>query len=626
MDAYEATRTVLSRIQRVDPENASKIMGLLLLQGQGDKDMIRLAFGPEAILHSVVVKARHDLGLSSSSSSSSSPSPSPSSTSSSSSLSSLSSWPPPVLDELPLNHPDLFYSDHPDVFNHRRTVSFTDYCDGSAAAAAAAAAAAGGYGWKPCLYYARGFCKNGAACKFLHASPDSSPDFMDHCQELLLRSKTRLSPASQIFSPTSAKCINAANFLGSMMLGDDGNKFGRARIDKNEILCGSAAAMSNAGARQIYLTFPADSTFREEDVSNYFSIYGPVQDVRIPFQQKRMFGFVTFVYPETVKLILAKGNPHFVCDARVLVKPYKEKGKVPDKYRKQQQQQQQIERGELSLSLSLSLSPSPSPSPSPCVTTPPSGFDGRDPFELQHSVQSSSPRLLYNNTHDLIWRRKMEEQAEFQQALELQSRRFMGLQLLDMTKDGSQHRRNLSMGAAPIFSPTTTHPHGFINHLDRIRSKSLQENCLSTGMADSPPCVVGDQKLNSNAHSDQFGGGGINGKDDASDHQDCNAQDSLEHNLPDSPFASPTKRGIDTSSPFSITPIESKQTAATSPSAAPSPLATASTQPPAPFSSGENSLIASSLLPATSTLEMASYNSCLFQMPRFFSGQGAIQM
>lgn len=61
-------------------------------------------------------------------------------------------------------------------------------------------------------------------------------------------------------------------------------------------------------------------------------MFGPVQDVRIPYQQKRMFGFVTFVYPETVKLILAKGNPHFVCDSRVLVKPYKEKGKIPDKY------------------------------------------------------------------------------------------------------------------------------------------------------------------------------------------------------------------------------------------------------------------------------------------------------
>ncbi|XP_039019785.1 zinc finger CCCH domain-containing protein 23-like [Hibiscus syriacus] len=50
--------------------------------------------------------------------------------------------------------------------------------------------------------------------------------------------------------------------------------------------------MVNPASRQI---FPADSTFREEDVSNYFSIYRPVQDVRIPYQQKRMFGFNTFV-------------------------------------------------------------------------------------------------------------------------------------------------------------------------------------------------------------------------------------------------------------------------------------------------------------------------------------------
>ena len=75
-----------------------------------------------------------------------------------------------------------------------------------------------------------------------------------------------------------------------------------------------------------------------------------------------MFGFVTFVYPETVKIILAKGNPHFVCDARVLVKPYKEKGKVPEKYRKQQSQ---VERGDYS----------------PCGT--PTGLDSRDPFDLQ---------------------------------------------------------------------------------------------------------------------------------------------------------------------------------------------------------------------------------------------------
>ena len=55
--------------------------------------------------------------------------------------------------------------------------------------------------------------------------------------------------------------------------------------------------------------------------------YGPVQDVRIPHQQKRMFGFVTFIYPDTVRTILTEGNPHYICGARVLVKPYKEKGK-----------------------------------------------------------------------------------------------------------------------------------------------------------------------------------------------------------------------------------------------------------------------------------------------------------
>jgi hypothetical protein len=121
-----------------------------------------------------------------------------------------------------------------------------------------------------------------------------------------------------------------------------------------------------AGSRQIYLTFPAESTFTEQDVSNYFRLvhlnvslwrssilfffcvcslkmfhfvlvlyfcskFGPVQDVRIPCQQKRMFGFVTFVFAETVKQILSKGNPHHVCGARVLVKPYREKSRLVDR-------------------------------------------------------------------------------------------------------------------------------------------------------------------------------------------------------------------------------------------------------------------------------------------------------
>ena len=54
--------------------------------------------------------------------------------------------------------------------------------------------------------------------------------------------------------------------------------------------------------------------------------FGPVQDVRIPCQQKRMFGFVTFAFGETVRNIL-NSNPHFICSARVLVKPYHEKSR-----------------------------------------------------------------------------------------------------------------------------------------------------------------------------------------------------------------------------------------------------------------------------------------------------------
>ena len=58
---------------------------------------------------------------------------------------------------------------------------------------------------------------------------------------------------------------------------------------------------------------------------------------------------------------------------------------------------------------------------------------------------------MFYNTQDILWRRKLEEQADLQQALELQNRRFIGLQLLDVKKH--QHHRALSSGS-PIPSPT----------------------------------------------------------------------------------------------------------------------------------------------------------------------------
>ncbi|KAL7174374.1 hypothetical protein ACSBR2_033605 [Camellia fascicularis] len=55
----------------------------------------------------------------------------------------------------------------------------------------------------------------------------------------------------------------------ALMMGEDMHKFGRAWLDRNEFPKNGGLEMVNPGSRQIHLTFPADSTFREEDVSNY---------------------------------------------------------------------------------------------------------------------------------------------------------------------------------------------------------------------------------------------------------------------------------------------------------------------------------------------------------------------
>ncbi|KAM1974217.1 hypothetical protein ACFX15_039146 [Malus domestica] len=703
MDSYEATRIVFSRIQNLDPENASKIMGLLLIQDHGEKEMIRLAFGPEAFLHSVILKARKELGVPLSSNSSSTPStpPSPSpftnpiaisrqnSCSSASRLSltipnpcSSASWaalselrnqeeinsfyggvPTDVMDEFQLQEqlsflndgcpppmvgpksPDFFYpqsdlssspslttASDPNLFPsfhgsanwgggggggggplHRRSCSVSDVSleDPNS-----------GFGWKPCLYFARGYCKNGASCRFLHGgglgdavvdgggqvvvgSP-SKLEMMDH--EALLRSKTaqqqRLATASQLMAasansfPYSYKCMNfllqqqqtdAQRAAAAALMGDDMHKFNRSRLERSDFSINGGAGIVNPASRQIYLTFPAESTFREEDVSNYFSIYGPVQDVRIPYQQKRMFGFVTFVYPETVKLILAKGNPHFVCDARVLVKPYKEKGKVHEK-----KQQQQGERGDLS----------------PCGT--PTGLDARDPYDLQ-----LGPRMFYN-PQDMLWRRKLEEQAELQQALEIQSRRLMGLQLLDVKK---HHHCTLS-ASSPIHSPTQS-PNMFNQNLVHPSVHSGQEvphdNC-SSPMPHMTPAVDADQLLKEAAaavlgegliaNNDENGSGSQSGNSSGKEtpHDEIgDLLEGLEHNLPDSPFASPTKAA----GGYALSAFPNGTSEANGSDA---PAATA------------NINVANSLLPASSTLDMASFKSLNCQIPRLNSGHGAIGM
>ncbi|KAL0541548.1 hypothetical protein IC582_021600 [Cucumis melo] len=563
MDDYEATRIVFSRLQNLDPENASKIMGLLLLQDQSEKEMIRLAFGPEPLLHSIILKARNELNFNPSSASSSSSSSSSTSSSSSSSLRHKLNLPsleiplpnhsfPNPDDEFLItptnnnNNPKPFYNtngggvgaggdfvdefqfqdhhhQHQHQHQHQHHLSFLTDCSVNENPdffyPAPASPVGGnwpedgglGLGWRPCLYYAKGFCKNGSGCRFFHSGDGGRTEIVEECNDVvLLRSNSGVQQRMGVgsvngffpYSPTAASEMllqqqqnEMRRAVAGLSMGEESNNSGRFRLERSDF---SGGGMGNPAARQIYLTFPAESCFKEEDVSKYFSIYGPVQDVRIPYQQKRMFGFVTFVYAETVKLILAKGNPHFVCDSRVLVKPYKEKGKVPDKFRKQQQ----MERGDFS----------------PCG--PPTGIDSRDLHDLHHGAR------MYYNSQDMLWRRKLEEQADLQQALELQALRVMSLQLADVKKP-LHHHTPLST-CSPIPSPIPS-PNPFnqtLFHSIPTNSQLLQEN----GSSHLPEIRVEPQVMNN------FD---LTADTDSSNGKETDLQEtSLEHNLPDSPFAS----------------------------------------------------------------------------------------
>ncbi|KAG2614644.1 hypothetical protein PVAP13_3NG234628 [Panicum virgatum] len=423
MDAWEATKVVFDRVRALDPDNASKITGQLLIHDNSNKELIRLAFGPEHFLHAFVASARAD--LTGKPESPLSPMLGPLQTRppwgfpSPGSCDHQSPTPFAGADHVGYDGGDAFYPENehdcwsPVSGGHRWSFSLSD-----------AEVAV----WRPCMYSARGYCKYGSSCRFLHGLPEDDAAAKEREMEAMRTKALATGRPQQLMAPAfpfsllPPKGINL-NFLlhhhqqnepqrvAMLIGGGDMPRFPvrSARMDCCDLIASPAA-------RQIYLTFPADSIFSEEDASNYFSMYGPVQDVRIPYQQKRMFGFVTFVYAESVKIILNKGNPHFVCSARVLVKPYKEKGKVPDRFRKLQHPHHGDFAG---------------------CTSPTGLLDSRGPFDLQQP-QIGPRTMMYRNivaNHEAYLRRKLEEQqqaAELQQAIEMEGRRFIGLQLLDL--------------------------------------------------------------------------------------------------------------------------------------------------------------------------------------------------
>ncbi|KAL8140185.1 hypothetical protein V2J09_006206 [Rumex salicifolius] len=487
MDSFEAARAVFSRIQRVDPDNAHNIVSHILLQEKSEKEMIRLAFGTENLIHSTVAKAKAELGLSSNTSSalhysaSFTPISSPvtisrpqfslsSAVHNPSSPSSPSIWSvSSSSNHLPQSHgtnvranpfsssfnrADSLHGDNSSFLNESlepssKRIHFSDQFTEMAMESGCRTNSFPYSSWekgntfengqlhhRSCFanedfssglnYKSRGLCKTvygGASSVDSFEYQSTRFDAFEHYKQEFIRSKVaqqqRLAAAR--YMPGVNSPHSKLNFLqgeaqksgaAALMLDElhNLNRLMKAGTDNSEMEFGDNAPSS----RQIYLTFPADSTFKEEDVSNYFSIYGPVQDVRIPYQQKRMFGFVTFVYPETVQIILTKGNPHFVCESRVLVKPYKEKAKLTDK------KQHHLDRYEfLSCSCSSLLD--------------------KEPFEMH-----VGPRLLYNNQE--MMKKKLEQEGHWQQTLEFQRRRIMNIQLEDL-KNNYHYKHDFSDGS-----------------------------------------------------------------------------------------------------------------------------------------------------------------------------------
>ncbi|XP_071697191.1 zinc finger CCCH domain-containing protein 18-like isoform X2 [Rutidosis leptorrhynchoides] len=407
MDFSEYSKILYDRIQQIEPENVSKIIGHLLIQDNSEREMIRLAHGPDNLIHSLINEAKLSIKNRSSTTVAQPISPpqvnsipdtplhytpfSPLPRHSPLTIRCCDPHGQPV-DYVPMVHPASYPEDYR-LHNHLRFVSLEDQIEPDFSSnnyypsgptfgpkLNRRSPSLPEFPFKVCHYFIKGFCRHGSNCRFLHPthesfsqifSPNTSDD--DHIfspgslekleLELteLLKSRrgfpVSIASLPMIYQEKFGKALQADGYLTesqrnrkpgysltkllhrlksiclidrphgqhAVVLADDLVKYMDRNGDRNEH--GGIVA----GSRQIYLTFPAESTFSELDVSNYFKKFGPVHDVRIPCQQKRMFGFVTFVCADTVRHILNKGNPHFVNGARVLVKPYREKCKLDDR-------------------------------------------------------------------------------------------------------------------------------------------------------------------------------------------------------------------------------------------------------------------------------------------------------
>ncbi|KAL3333602.1 hypothetical protein AABB24_033609 [Solanum stoloniferum] len=404
MDPFEAKKRVYERVMKFEPENVAKdIIGYIFMQDYPEQEMIRLALGPDTLIHNVIQKAKDRFDVNST--------PvfrSPSMTAvnivdpavlrfanfSSTYPVSAPRCKPQLSDEHPYLAEILYSSNEPPQQFHplEEKMYFenlnypSDYCYPEAPLIRRYRNSPSSFKFpKPCHYFNKGFCRNGDNCRYFHGPPfpESYPLTIDPnlCEngdedevlspgsleklELeiteLLKEKNgnpvSIASLPMMYYGKYGRTLQAEGYLTesqrngkagynltklltrlkfvhlierphgqhSVVLAEDAAKY----MDPHGVRSDPGPIVSDS--RQIYLTFPAESTFTEEDVSAYFDTFGPVQDVRMPYQQKRMFEFVTFFSTDTVKMVLSTGNPHYVCGARVLVKPYREKSKLSER-------------------------------------------------------------------------------------------------------------------------------------------------------------------------------------------------------------------------------------------------------------------------------------------------------
>ncbi|XP_022754072.1 zinc finger CCCH domain-containing protein 55-like [Durio zibethinus] len=385
--------------------------------------------------------------------------------------------------------------------------------------------------YEPCFYFARGFCKNGDNCKLPHGvgiadnvpvngASVGSPSKMDlpyHQHEDMMRMRAaahhqRLA-AALLMAGVSSPLPYEKNMNLLLQLQINAKRYVK---DSPFVPTGPRSLEEGMWVWVItlvnycYCTAFHSKQFGILDLFKGRSTIKPEVEYSLaqPINTSNMYNDG---YPR-LKLILARGNPHYIHDSRVLVKPYKEKGKVPGK---RQHLRQQFERGNF------------------CPCSSPSGLVPREPYDLcvgrqtnKHWFSQGWAKKFYNEPKMML-KRELEEQADLQQAIELQRSRFMNLQLPDFKNDGiHHHQRSLSVHAS-VSLPAYSHASQNVHPSDSIRQ-------VVSEAAAVPSTMNAAEQEEVNSASVQKGGGNT---------QECSYrkvlhEGSVEHALSDSPSAS----------------------------------------------------------------------------------------